>query len=108
MEIVVDCYDETEVAMGWYGYLQDALRFPFAARCRATRAISPLKRGERVEVVDMGPEDECAHEMFVAVRRGGGKLAVPLSRLEIDGDADESTGEAVGDWHYWVERGRQF
>lgn len=31
MEIVVDAYDETERAMGWYYYLEDKLRFPFSA-----------------------------------------------------------------------------
>ena len=60
MEIVVDCYGEWEVASGWYAYLQDVLAFPFEAKCVARRAISPLKIGERVEVVDMGPDDECA------------------------------------------------
>ena len=29
MEIIVDCYDEAEQAMGWYYYLDDKLNFPF-------------------------------------------------------------------------------
>jgi len=28
-------------------------------------------------------------------------MAVPLSQLEAI-DADQSTDEAIGDWHYWV------
>ena len=107
-EIVVDCYDASEVAMGWYYYLQDALSFPFRARCRVERAISPLLRDERVEVIDMGPENECAHEVFVTVRRDDGSLAVPLSQLESDDAVDEGTREAVGDWQYWVGQGREF
>lgn len=31
MEIVVDAYDESERAMGWYYYLQDNLNVPFKA-----------------------------------------------------------------------------
>lgn len=108
MEIVVDCYDEAEVAMGWHCYLQDALAFPFTATCRAKRAISPLRVGEEVEVIDMGPEDECAREMFVLARWNKGELAVPLSQLEVADSVDEGTGEAVGDWHYWVGQGREF
>jgi len=33
MEIVVDCYNEAEQAMGWYYYLQDKLQVPFTAEC---------------------------------------------------------------------------
>src|SRR5262245_29112087 len=29
MEVVVDCYDRHEVAMGWYYYLEGRLAFPF-------------------------------------------------------------------------------
>ena len=108
MEIVVDCHDGGEAAMGWYSCLQEALSFPFRARCEAERAVSPLRHGEEVEVVDMGPEAECARKMFVFVRWSGRKLAVPLSQLGVDEDADEGTVEGAGDWRYWVARGREF
>jgi len=29
MEIMVDAYDESERAMGWYYFLEDKLSFPF-------------------------------------------------------------------------------
>lgn len=59
MEIIVDPYDEDERAMGWYNYLVDTLQFPFTATCIAKRAISPLKIGDEVDVIDMPNEDEC-------------------------------------------------
>jgi hypothetical protein len=34
-------------------------------------------------------------------------VAVPLSQLTAL-DADESTTEAIDDWHYWVAQGYQF
>jgi hypothetical protein len=102
MEIIVDCYDEAEEAMGWYYYLQDNLGFPFQAHCIAERATSPLKARESVKVLGMAPEEECERgEMFVFIRRGKGRLAVPLAQLK-PVDADPKTVEAVGDWHYWV------
>jgi hypothetical protein len=52
----------------------------------------------------MATEDACEHDMLVQVRWQGRKMAVPLSQLEAI-DADESTHEAVGDWHYWVAQG---
>ena len=34
-------------------------------------------------------------------------VAVPMSQLTAL-DADQSTTEAIGDWHYWVAQGYQF
>jgi len=31
-------------------------------------------------------------------------MAIPLSQLEVI-DPDESTKEAIGDWHYWLSQG---
>ena len=62
MEIIVDAYSADEQAMGWYVYLEEHLQFPFLARCTATRAISPLRVGDEVEITGMAPEDECGHE----------------------------------------------
>ena len=104
-EIVVDAHDAEEQAMGWYAYLESTLEFPFLTQCIAERAISPLRVGDNeVEVVGMGPEDECAHEMFVLTPWERRTLAVPLMQLEVV-HGEESTREAVEDWRYWVERG---
>ncbi len=84
-EIIVDAYGPEEQAMGWYYYLERVLGFPFPARCRSARAISPLRPGERVIVTGMAPEEECEHEMFVLVRWQDRPLAVPLAQLEVRG-----------------------
>src|SRR6516165_2203587 len=76
-----------EQAMSWYYYLEDKISFPFQARCLAAKAVSPLRKGETVEVVRMAVEDACEHEMFVQIRWQGRKMAVPLSQMEaIDAD----------------------
>lgn len=107
MEIVVDAYHRDERVMGWFVYLQDTLHFPFKARCISRRPISPLKKREEVEVIDMAPDDECDSEMFVTIKRDKGKLSVPLMQLEPI-DADTKTEEAIGDWHYWIQMGYEF
>jgi hypothetical protein len=99
-DIFVDCYSEDEEAMAWYYYLDEQLGFPFKARCVVRRSVSPLKVGDEVKVLGMAPEKECGREMFVLIRRGSGKLAVPLVQLE-PVEADAKTVEAVGDWRYW-------
>lgn len=107
-EAVVDAYGPEEQAMGWYYYLQDKLATPFTATCIKKRATSPLKLKEKVEVLEMAPEEECEDEMFVMIEWDGDELAVPLSQLEPVASADEETKEVVGDWHYWVARGYMF
>ena len=104
MEIIVDAYDSEERAMGWYNYLADTLQFPFSARCVAQRVTSPLEPGDKVEVVDIAPAEECEREMFVMIRWKSRQLAVPLMQLE-GIDVDEETQQAIEDWHYWVDRG---
>ena len=58
-EIVVDAYNTEERALGWYYYLEEQLQFPFHARCNHTNPISPLRRGEEVEVLKMPAEEVC-------------------------------------------------
>ena len=103
-EIIVDANGPEEQAMGWYSYLEDLLHFPFAARCIASRAISPLKKGEDVTVLAMAPEDECQHEMFVSVRWQDRLVAVPLAQLA-GRRVDLPTRQAIEDWHYWRAQG---
>src|SRR5690242_2601569 len=109
-EIIVDAYGPEEQAMGWYYYLDGALHVPFPARCRAARAISPLRTGERITVTGMAPEAECEHEMFVEIRWRDRTLAVPLAQLEVRGirGVDAETREAIADWHYWLDQGYMF
>jgi len=106
-EVVVDAYGPEEQAMSWYYYLDDKLRFPFRARCIASSLTSQLRKGENIEVRRMAPEEACASDMLVLIRWQGRNLAVPLSQLAAI-DADRTTLEAIGDWHYWTRQGYRF
>lgn len=102
-EAIVDAGPE-EQALSWYYYLENKVRFPFPARCVTAYDVSPLRKGETIEVLRMAAEDACDHDMFVQIRWQGRNMAVPLSQL-VAIDSDKSTDEAIGDWHYWVEQG---
>jgi hypothetical protein len=106
-EIVVDAYGPEEQAMGWYCYLEEKMRFPFRAMCIVAKVVSPLRKGEAVEVRRLAPEDACSSDMLVLIRLQGRNVAVPLSQLlAIKGD--DATNEAIADWHYWVAQGYCF
>jgi hypothetical protein len=63
-EAIVDARPE-ELAVSWYYYLEGKISFPFQARCVAANAISPLLKGENVEVLRMAVENACEHDMLV-------------------------------------------
>jgi hypothetical protein len=107
-EIIVDCYNESERFGGWYCYLEERLKFPFSALCIATSAVSPLKPGERVEVI--GILDDERHEpgeIFARIRWRGRRMGAPLAHLEGVNLGPESA-QAIADWHYWCSRGYRF
>ena len=93
--------------MGWYAYLEDQMHFPFQAKCVVPREISPLRKGEVVEVTDLASAEECEREISVTISRPEHTLAIPLAQLEVI-RADRQTRQAVADWHYWVEQGYEF
>jgi len=106
-EAIIDANGPEEQVMGWYYYLDDKIRFPFQARCIAPKVVSPLRKGETVEVQRMAPEDACSHDMLVLIRWHDRTMAVPLSQL-VAVDPDDASAEAIGDWHYWVAQGYCF
>ena len=53
--------------MSWYYYLEGKITFPFQARCVAAKAVSPLRKGEAVEVLRMAAEGACEHDMLVPI-----------------------------------------
>ncbi|MDY6937071.1 MAG: calcium-binding protein [Cyanobacteriota bacterium] len=103
-EIVVDCYDESEIAMGWYCYLQDRLEFPFEAEWFA--AGKP--RSQLVRAIGMADEEECQTHMCVEIEYCEGEIedaiSAPLEEIYPSGKSAQRE-EAIEDWRYWLEQG---
>jgi hypothetical protein len=98
-EAMADANGPDEQVMGWYYYLDDKIRFPFQAKCIAAKIVSPLRKGETVEVQHMAPEDVCSADMLVQIRWHGRPLAVPLSQL-VAIDPDQSSAEVTASEPY--------
>lgn len=108
MEIIVDTYNESERAMGWYYYLQDNLSVPFNAECILSVSTSPLKLGEIIEVIAMASEEICEYDMFVKIKwKNEETLCVPLKQLK-GANVDDTTEQALNDWSYWISQGYSF
>lgn len=104
MEAIVDCYDEYEVATGWYCYVQDRLSTPFTATWVSKRR----ENSKIVQVVGMASDDECERELCVEIELDGGIFSVPLNSIEPADDTDPETQQVIGDWHYWIGQGGGF
>jgi hypothetical protein len=66
--------------------------------------VSPLRKGEIVEVRRMAPEHTGTTDMLVRIGIQRRNVAVPLSQLAPIAP-DASTNEAISDWHYWILQG---
>jgi hypothetical protein len=77
-EAIVDAYGPEEQALGWYYYLENKIRFPFQAKCVVAKVVSPLLKGETVEVRRMAPEDACSSDMLVLITLAGPKHGRPF------------------------------
>jgi len=56
IEAIADANGPEEQVMGWHCYLDDKIRFPFQAKCIAVKVVSPLRKGETVEVLVWRPK----------------------------------------------------
>jgi hypothetical protein len=106
-EIIVDAHTDDERALSWYYYLEYELRFPFDAECVKQRSISPLRKGEKIQITALAPAEDCAHQILVLGSWQGGSLGVPLAQLKPIG-VEKGTAQAIADWHYWVSHENQF
>lgn len=106
-EIVVDAYGAEEVASAWYAYMEDHLKFPFEAECIYTDGRSPLRVGERVQVVAIGEMESCDHGIFVKIGFGDRRFDVPLAHLT-PRQADAGTVTAVRCWYQWLADGNEY
>ncbi len=82
-EVTVDAYGSEEVMLGWLTYLQDNLACPFEAECIEEMKISPLRKGEKVTVLELVDADEnLGGDFFVRIEWDGRKVGVPLAQLK--------------------------
>jgi hypothetical protein len=107
MEIVVDAYDSSERAMGWYYYLDENITFPFLAECIYFDKRTPLEKGDEISILQLSGETYCEHEIYVDMPWEGRDLAIPLAQIR-PLVADDDTIEAIKDWHYWRNQGYLF
>jgi len=106
-EILVDTYSTDEVASAWYSYMEDHMSFPFMAECLFESSLSPFKKGELFEVVELGEIESCDHEVYVKISFCNRQFDIPLLDMKPT-DATKETVTAIRCWYHWVSEGNQY
>ncbi len=101
-EIIVDCYDDGEVAYAWHGYMEENLLFPFSAKVTFKKKDGS-KHKKQVEVIELDEYNDTT-DLRVGVSVEGSDLlhSVRIMNLE-EVEADEFTLQAIEDWQYWKQ-----
>lgn len=102
-EIIVDCYDDQEVSMGWYYFFQDELEFPFKAEV-SLKTRNEGKKLIEIDILKMVDEEqnyESSRLLFeVSLKETELILEIGADKLKnIQGN--RSTKEAFEIWNFW-------
>ena len=105
-EILVDCYDEYEQAIGWTIYLLENIECPFQAQYIGELEL-PVYPNEYFTVLCITNsehddlEDLEYFEAWVEIDVGHNVYEIPLADLKTI-DASDKTVQAVEDWKYYI------
>lgn len=56
-EIIVDCYDEIEVSMSWYYFMEENIEFPFKATALLKKRDGSIEKKE-VKITALASDEE--------------------------------------------------
>jgi len=107
-KIIVDCYDEYEMAMGWFYYLSDNMSFPFKAKIIAENSVGSLRKEDTVNVVELMNTDAemSSIDTFratVGIEYEEHIYDIPLEMLE-GIDCDKETAEVIEVWRFHFQQ----
>ena len=102
-EIVVDCYDEYEVAMGWFTYLDENLPFPFQATYHPD---GENPRQVMVLALEYDEDDLESEPLAFDVEIDDDGETWALLEDITPPDSLPDALRAVEDWRYWLARGQ--
>jgi hypothetical protein len=99
-EVIVDCYDDYEVNMGWYCYFEEGLKFPFDATVQlALRGGKTEEKAVKIVELKSGNEDRPLKLGIVEGTSERVQYISPEAIISVK-TTDENL-EVLNDWLYW-------
>ncbi len=103
-EIIVDCYDETEVSMGWYYFMEETLKFPFKATVSLQKRDGSTESKE-VKITGLASDEAgfTNKDFNLEIENGEYRYTVAYSQLS-HLKASAETRDALRIWNYWLSK----
>ena len=101
-EIVVDCYDDYEVAVGWITTMNDDIEFPFTATA-ALKKKDGLVEYKTVQIVGLTSDEDDFHGNDFYLSMEEGEYIFPIAYSQLTNIvASEQTLELFQCWNHWI------
>ena len=102
-EIIVDCYDDYEVSMGWYYTMHDDLEFPFEATAALKKRDGTIESKQvTITGLDADVESFKGQDFHLEMADGDYVKPIPYSKLS-NIIASEQTMAIFQCWDFWVK-----
>lgn len=103
-EIIVDCYDDYEMSMGWYTYFDETLAFPFKATAELKKRDGSIETTV-VKIVSMASDEDGFKEgdFYLDMENADYINKIAYSKLS-NLKASDETMEAFEVWDFWIEK----
>ena len=103
-EIIVDCYDEYEVSMGWYYFMEETIEFPFRATAKLKKLNGSIEQKE-IEIIGLASDEEgfIKNDFDLEIEAGEHVGTIAYSKLS-SVKASPETMEAFTIWNHWVSK----
>jgi len=100
-DILVDCYGDDEVNMGWYYYFRDNLTFPISAVAKLRKRSGGIEQMS-VELVSIYSDEAEPIKLGFTVDQSEIVNALDPEAL-ISVSTYEANLQVLNDWRYWKE-----
>jgi Calcium binding len=102
-EIIVDCYDDYEVAVGWITTMNDEIDFPFTATAELKRKDGSVEH-KTVQIVGLESDEDDFHGNDFFLNMEHDEYIVPIAYSKLTNIvASEQTLELFQCWNHWIK-----
>ncbi|MDZ7899427.1 MAG: calcium-binding protein [Arcicella sp.] len=103
-EIVVDCYDDYEVAIGWLTTMGEEIVFPFTATAELKKKDGSTEH-KTVQIVGLESDEDDFHGNDFLLNMEIGEYVVPVAFSQLTNIvASEETLELFQCWNHWIKK----
>jgi len=103
-EIIVDCYDEIEINMGWFCFFEETLTFPFKATA-LLKKLDGSPENKEVKITGLASDEEgfTGQDFNLEMEIGEYLYPIAYSKLSNIKGSDENL-EAFQIWNFWIAK----